>query len=117
MRQRLIVLRGLAEQNYPTRHPKRDLCSALVTSLALSIACSGIAGADPLDPTRSVLTQRNDSSRDGEYSAEMALMPQVLRSGHLGLLANRKVDGLISAQPLRHAVDIRLSDFSQCLHL
>ena len=70
-------------------------------------ARTGVAVAQSIDVSRSVLTQHNDAQRTGWYRAETRLTPSTVTPTTFGELYRLNVAGMISAQPLYvHGVDI-----------
>jgi hypothetical protein len=80
-----------------TAKPTRRSGTTLeVLKLALMVALSvGLASAQ-----HSVLTQRGDVKRDGQYSNETYLTPANVNTNQFGSLFSEGVDGYVVAQPL-----------------
>ena len=63
-------------------------------------ARTGVAVAQSIDVSRSVLTQHNDAQRSGWYQTETFLSPVSVPSAAFGELYRLNVSGMITAQPL-----------------
>jgi hypothetical protein len=83
----------------PLRTPARAVSSKNFVSLA-AILFLLVASATAVNTKRSILTQRGDVQRDGQFSNELYLTPANVNVNQFGSLFNDSVDGYIIAQPL-----------------